>query len=88
MSHTGLVHSHTHIPRGPFGSVSRVAVGAGGGTVVVGVGAILRAIVVHIECKNVLHQDFTQIHLTWGFLKLGYFKNDYFGHKSKVLSSD
>ena len=37
MPHTGLVHSHTHIPRGPSGSVSKVAVGTGGGTVVVGV---------------------------------------------------
>ena len=51
MSHTGLVHSHTHIPRGPFGSVSRVAVGTGGGTVVVGIGAISREIVVRIDCK-------------------------------------
>ena len=47
MSDTGLVHSQTHIPRGPSGSVSRVAVGAGGGRVGVGVGAIHRKIVVH-----------------------------------------
>ena len=42
MSHTELVHSHTHIPRGPSGSVSRVAVGTGEGMVVVGVEAIMR----------------------------------------------
>ena len=46
MSHTGLVNSYTHIPRGLSGSVSRVVVGTGRGTVVVGVGAILREIVV------------------------------------------
>ena len=38
----GLLHSqtHIHVPRGPSGSVSRVAGGTGGGTVGVGVGAI------------------------------------------------
>ena len=39
MSDTGLLHSQTHIPRGPSGSVSRVAVGTGGGTAGIGVGA-------------------------------------------------
>ena len=40
MSDIELLHSQTHIPRGLSGSVSRVAVGTGGGTVGVGVGAI------------------------------------------------
>ena len=40
MSDIGLLHSRTDIPRGPSGNMSRVAVGTGGGTVGVGVGAI------------------------------------------------
>ena len=47
MSDTGLLHSQTHIPRRPSGSVSRVAVGTGGGTVGIEVGAIHREIVAH-----------------------------------------
>ena len=39
MSDTGLLHSQNHIPRGPSGSVSRVAVGTVGGTVGGGMGA-------------------------------------------------
>ena len=39
MTDNGLLHSQTHIPRGPSGSVSRMAVGTGGGTVGIGVGA-------------------------------------------------
>ena len=35
-----LLHSQTHIPSGLSGSVSRMATGAGEGTVGVGVGAI------------------------------------------------
>ena len=34
-----LLHSQSHIPRGPSGSVSRVDVGTGGGTAGVEVGA-------------------------------------------------
>ena len=45
MSDTGLLCSQTHIPRGPSGSLSRVAVGSGGGTVGVGVGAIYKEII-------------------------------------------
>ena len=45
MSDTRLVHSQTHIPRGPAGSVSMVAVDTGGGTVGVGVGAIHREVI-------------------------------------------
>ena len=40
MSDIGLLHSQAHIPRGPSGSVSRVAVGTGGGTVGIKEGAI------------------------------------------------
>ena len=47
MFDTGLLHSQTHIPRGPSGSMSRVAVGSGGGTVGVGVGAIHKEIVAY-----------------------------------------
>ena len=42
-----LLHSQTHIPRGPFDSVSRMAVGTGRGTVGVGVGAIHEKIVAY-----------------------------------------
>ena len=47
MSDTGLLHSQTHIPRGPSGSVSRVVVGTGAGTVGAAVGAIHREIFTH-----------------------------------------
>ena len=40
MSDTRLLRAQIHIPRGPSGSVSRVAVGTGGGTLSVGVGTI------------------------------------------------
>ena len=40
MFDNGLLHTQTHIPRGPSGSVSRVSVGTGGGTVGLGVGAM------------------------------------------------
>ena len=47
MSDTGLLHSQTHIPRGPSGSVSRGAAGSGGGTVDVGLGAIYNEGIAH-----------------------------------------
>ena len=47
MTDNGLMHSQTHIPRGPSGSVSRVAGGAGAGTVGGGVGAIYKEIIAH-----------------------------------------
>ena len=51
MTDNGLMHSQTHIPRGPSGSVSRVAVGTGGGTVGVGVGATCTEKSLHIICN-------------------------------------
>ena len=44
MFDTGLLHTQTHIPRGPSGSVSRMAVGTGGGTVGVAVGAMKKSL--------------------------------------------
>ena len=47
MSDTGLLHSQTHIPRRSSGSVSRVSLCSGRGTVGVGVGAIKKLLHMH-----------------------------------------
>ena len=44
MSDNGLLHSQTHIPRGPSGSVSSGVDGTGGGTMGVRVGATYKEI--------------------------------------------
>ena len=46
-----ILHAQTHIPRGPSGSVSRVAVGTGGGTV--DVGGSYKVIIAH--CISLMH---------------------------------
>ena len=64
-----LLHSQTHIPRGPSGNVSKMAVGTGAGTVGIGVGTTETTIANHIKLYSEYTHSLTKTTLwysLWG----------------------